>query len=165
MSAGYYGARLRAQGLVPFRKYNIHTYLHRYIHTHTTYIHYIWFDLFCLLVCVRGSGGAHARARASLFKLELCAGCGVAFLARMCPYQYVRQDVLACSNGFESFLIVLESSSCYTQIHADTFLSRSEPSHFRTQMHLPETITDLLPYGMICTPSRPDHAGVEREHI
>ena len=64
MSAGYYGARLRAQGLVPFRKYNIHTYLHRYIHTHMTYIHYIWFGLFCLLVCVRGSGGARARARA-----------------------------------------------------------------------------------------------------
>ena len=67
MSAGYYGARLRAQGLVPFRKYNIHTYLHRYIHTHMTYIHYIWFGLFCLLVCVRGSGGARARARARHF--------------------------------------------------------------------------------------------------
>ena len=45
---------------------------------------------------------------------------------------------------------------CFHWLHLDTFLSRSEPSHFRTQMHLPETMTDLLPDGFIWIPFCPD---------
>ena len=45
---------------------------------------------------------------------------------------------------------------CFHWLHLDTFLSRSEPSHFRTQMHLPETMADLLPDGFIWTPFCPD---------
>ena len=41
-------------------------------------------------------------------------------------------------------------------LHFDTFLSRSEQNHIRTQMHLPETVADLLPDGFIWTPFCPD---------
>ena len=41
-------------------------------------------------------------------------------------------------------------------LHLDTFLSRSESSHFRTQVHLPKTMPNVLPYGFIWTPFCPD---------
>ena len=34
-------------------------------------------------------------------------------------------------------------------LHSDTLLSRSGSSHFRTQIHIPKAIADLLPDGFI----------------
>ena len=41
-------------------------------------------------------------------------------------------------------------------LHLNTFLSKSRPGHFRTQIHLPKYMADLLPYGFIWIPFRPD---------
>ena len=45
---------------------------------------------------------------------------------------------------------------CSGWLHLDTLLSRSGSSHFRTQIHLPKAIADLLPDGFIWTPFCPD---------
>ena len=55
-----------------------------------------------------------------------------------------------------SLRFLAQRKICFHWLHLDTFLSRSEPSHFRTQMHLPETMADLLPDGFIWTPFCPD---------
>ena len=41
---------------------------------------------------------------------------------------------------------------CSRWLHSDTLLSRSGSSHFRTQIHIPKAIADLLPDGFIWMP-------------
>ena len=42
------------------------------------------------------------------------------------------------------------------RLHSDTSLSRSGSSHFRTKMHIPKAIADLLSDGFMWTPFCPD---------
>ena len=44
------------------------------------------------------------------------------------------------------------SRCCSRLLHSDTFLFRSGSSHFRTQVHLPKVVVDLLPESFIWTP-------------
>ena len=80
----------------------------------------------------------------------------MADLLHMPSFWYL--SVQICIKPFSNPSTPTQSYSTFSSIwlHFDTFLSRSESNHYRTQVHPPKALADLLPYGFIWTPFCPD---------